>query len=54
MRRSRTNYPKSPVKNTTKKCADCTKVLTTIDMVYSSDIKYCMNCDAIRGQQKLF
>jgi len=50
MRRQRTN----PVKRTHKRCKQCDKVLTTIDMVYSDDINYCMNCDAIKNQQKLF
>ena len=47
-------HKKSPVKNTAKRCLECDKVLTTIDMVYSSDIHYCMNCDAVKQQQKLF
>lgn len=47
-------FKKSPVKKRFKRCLECDKVLTTIDMVYSDDVNLCMNCDAIKGQKKLF
>jgi len=48
------HFKKQVVRKTAKRCKECEKVLTTIDMVYSDNINYCMVCDAIKQQQKLF
>ena len=38
-------YKKQVVRNTQKKCVSCSKILTTIDMCYSSNLDYCFACD---------
>jgi hypothetical protein len=48
------HFTKQVVRNTPKKCVSCSKVLTTIDMCYSSDINTCWKCDKLPKQIELF
>lgn len=48
------HFKKQVVRNTQLKCISCSKVLTTIDMCYSSDIKECFKCNSQPKQINLF
>ena len=50
----RKHHAKKIVRNIAKKCVSCQKVLTTIDMCYSSDINKCWQCDKLPVQTQLF
>ena len=48
------HHAKKVVRNIPAKCISCSKVLTTIDMCYSSDIKECFRCNSQPKQIELF
>jgi hypothetical protein len=48
------HHAKKVVRNTPKRCVSCDKILTTIDMCYSSDINICWQCDKQPKQAQLF
>ena len=48
------HFKKQVVRNTQEKCVSCSKVLTTIDMCYSNDVRKCWNCDKENKEKDLF